>query len=498
MDLSTFRRAAHAAVDRICDYYATIEQLPVAAQVERGYLARALPDAAPTNGEAWEQIERDFEQHILPGMTHWQHPMFFGFFPSNATYEGIIADMYTSALTNPGFNWNASPAVTELEFIVLDWLAKMMGLSSAFYSNDLSHSGGGVILGGASEATLTIAISARERALRALAEQHSESSADPIAWRAAMVPKLVMYGTTQTHSVGAKAAMMLGIRFRALDVARKDQYGLRGETLRAAIEEDTARGRIPFMLVATYGTTNSCAIDHLDEIAEVAKSSPLLWLHVDAAYGGVTWCLPENRPERIIAAFNARFDSLSTNLHKWGLVQMECSPTFVRDRHDLAKALSMTPDILKSKGMDPAALNDLRNLQIVLGRRFRALKVWFMLRSYGTTGFQEHLRRSIALARSFADQLRDMPAFEIVNPPRWGLVMFRLRAPDESVDVDALNHALNDALLERSDQLFLSPTVLPEVGYCERLVVGAPATTEEHIQKTLRILQECADSVLSK
>lgn len=181
-------------------------------------------------------------------MTHWQHPMFFGFFPSNATYEGILADMYTSALTNPGFNWNASPAVTELEFVVLDWLAKMMGLSSAFYSNDLSHGGGGVLLGGASEAALTVAIAARERALRALAEQHPESAADPVGWRASMLPKLVMYGTTQTHSIAAKAAMMLGLRFRALDVSRDDAYALRGASLRDAIAEDTARGRIPFLL----------------------------------------------------------------------------------------------------------------------------------------------------------------------------------------------------------------------------------------------------------
>lgn len=228
----------------------------------------------------------------------------------------------------------------------------------------------------------------------------------------------------------------------------------------------------------------------------MTRSSPLLWLHVDAAYGGVTWSLPEDRPKALADAFNARFDSLSTNLHKWGLVQMECSPTFVRDRRDLANALSMTPDILKSKGMDPDALNDLRNLQIVLGRRFRALKVWFVLRSYGTHGFQEHLRRSIALAQLFAERLGTMPAFEIVNPPRWGLVMFRLRAPTPDADVDALNHALNDALLARNAELFLSPTVLPGVGYCERLVVGAPATTEAHIDRTLHILQECADAVL--
>lgn len=183
--------------------------------------------------------------------------MFFGYFPSNATYEGILADMYTSATNNPGFNWSASPAVTELEFVVLDWLAKMMGLSSAFYSNDLSHAGGGVILGGASEATLTLAIAARDRALRALAEADPASEADPVGWRSATLSKLVMYGTTQTHSVASKAAMMLGLRFRALDVLRKDEYSLRGPTLQAALDEDKAEGRVPFMLGTRFSLTQS-------------------------------------------------------------------------------------------------------------------------------------------------------------------------------------------------------------------------------------------------
>ncbi|WFD43724.1 hypothetical protein MPSI1_002388 [Malassezia psittaci] len=498
--------AAHAAVDQICDYYQTIEQRPVTSQVERGYLAKRLPEEAPAQGEAWDSIEHDFQQHIMTGITHWQHPMFYGFFPSNASYEGILADMYSSALTNPGFNWNASPAVTELEFIVLDWFAKMMGLSSAFLSNDLSHHGGGIILGSASEATLTIAIAARDRALRALMEQSSESHADPLSWKLSMQTKLVMYGTTQTHSVASKAAMMLGIRYRALDVHRKDNYGLRGETLKQALDEDTSRGRVPFLLgtliitysVATYGTTNSCAIDRLDELADVAQSSPLLWLHVDAAYGGVTWCLPEDRSQKLLDTFNNHYDSISTNLHKWGLVQMECSPTYVRDRFDLAKALSVTLDILKSKDMDANELNDLRNLQIVLGRRFRALKVWFVLRSYGVEGFREHLRKHIRLAHSFAKQIESLPEFEIVNPPRWGLVMFRLRKTDDDCDVDELNHRFNDAIQDRGKELFLSPTVLPEKGYCERLVVGAASTTQDHIDKAVEILQECAKKVLSK
>ncbi|PKI82419.1 hypothetical protein MVES1_003398 [Malassezia vespertilionis] len=489
MDREAFRQAGYRAVDEVCEYFATLESLPVAAQVEQGYLAKQIPAQAPEHGEAWDTIQRDFHTQIMPGMTHWQHPMFYGFFPSNVTYEGILADIYTAATNNPGFNWTASPAVTELEFIVLDWLAGMVGLGAAFHSNDMSHEGGGVMLGGASEATFTMAIAARERALDRLA--HTAP-----ALRASLLPTMVMYGTSQTHTVGAKAAKMLGLQFRALDVCRADDYALRGATLQAALDEDRAKGLHPFILIATYGTTNSCAIDRLDEIARVAASDPTLWLHVDAAYGGVTLALEEERMPAHLDAIRTHFDSFSLNLHKWGLVHMECAPTFLRNRRYLANALSLTPEYLKSRGTDAAALNDLRNLQIVLGRRFRALKVWFVLRSFGQAGFRTHLRNAIAQAAHFAHALQRMPAFEIVHPPRWGLVMFRLLAAGTGTDVDALNRRFNDVLLTRQDAMFLTPTVLPEVGFCLRIVFGAPATEMRHVDKALDLLAQCAAQTL--
>lgn len=495
MDLAGFRRAAHDAVDRVCDYYATLASRPVSAQVERGYLLAALPDAAPETGEPWDAIMRDYDAHVLPGLTHWQHPMFFGFFPANSSFEGIIAEMLTSATSNPGFNWAASPAVTELEFVVVDWLARMLGLGPAFCTRDAATPGGGVILGGASEATLTMAVAARARALAHLGS--SGASVD--------TSRLVLYCTTQTHSSAAKAAMLLGLACRTLDVRREDNYALRGTTLRAAIAEDTARGMHPFFVATSYGTTNSCAVDDLAEVAASAEMHPHLWLHVDAAYGGVTLALPEERDARLLAAINARFDSFSTNLHKWGLVPIECSPTYVRDRQALRAALELTPEYLRSRGGEMNELMDLRNLQIPLGRRARGLKMWMVLRSYGVQGFQAHLRSgyvcsvstdaSIALARRFADAIsaRTLPhaSFELVNPPRWGLVMFRLVCSAHA-DTDALNRRFHERVLAHADAILLTPTVLPGVGYCERLVVGAPSTRAEHIDRAVDVLCTCA------
>ncbi|WFD31221.1 cellulase [Malassezia sp. CBS 17886] len=479
MDLESFRAAGYRTVDRICDYFHSLEQQPVAAQVPRGYLAAALPAEAPVRGEPWADVERDYDTHILPGMTHWQHPMFFGFFPSNVTYEGILADMYCAATTNPGFNWAASPAVTELEFHMLDWVARMLGLGAAFLSSDATHRGGGVIHGSASEACLTVAIAARDRALRQLAPTGPGAEEQ----RRELLPRLVIYGTTQTHAIGAKSAMMLGLRFRALDVYRQDDYALQGSTLRAALDEDIARGLHPFLLVSSYGTTNSCAIDDLPAVAAVAAAYPQLWLHVDAAYGGVTLCLPEERLGTHLDAINAHAHSFSTNLHKWGLVQLDCSPTFVRDRQWLVDALTLTPEYLKSKGAAQCAEMDLRNLQIVLGRRFRALRVWFVLRSFGQDGFRRHLRNSIRLAQRFAAEIVDGGVYELVNPPRWGLVMFRMRTAAGAED--ARNRALGEVIGDRSAELLLTPTVLPEVGYCFRFVVGSPHTDEAHVDKAV-------------
>ena len=486
-------------MDRICDYFEHLDERPVAAQVERGYLAKALPAAAPEHGEPWDAIERDYHEHVLRGMTHWQHPAFYAFFPSNVTYEGILANMYGAAISTPGFNWAAAPVVTELEFLVMDWVAKMLGLGPAFHSNDSSNEGGGVIIGGASEAALTVAIAARERALSAHSSSQPADDDKVPEWRGDLSARLIVYGTTQTHSIASKAAMMLGLQFRALEVRREDAYGLRGATLQAALDEDHARGMIPFLLVATYGTTSSCAVDNLAEIVPIVERDPDLWLHIDAAYAGVTLALPEERPQETLDAINRGADSFGTNLHKGGLVHMECSPLFVRDRRWLSRALSVTPEYLRTRGIEEESVEDLRNMQIVLGRSFRALKVWFVLRSYGQEGFREHVRRNIRLAGIVQQQLVQHPALEIAAPPRWGLVMFRVHPRDAQLDeqqLDALNQRFAEALGAQNDKLMLTPTRLPELGYCIRLVVGSPHTREHHVRASVDVIHQCADQVL--
>ncbi|PWN47434.1 PLP-dependent transferase [Violaceomyces palustris] len=531
MDIEGFRKAGYQAVDRICDYYYSLEKRPVLPPVQPGFLSKSIPDQAPEEGEEWVRIEDDYQNVIMPGITHWQHPNFYAYFPCNASFEGALADLHCAAISNPGFNWSCSPSVTELEILMMDWIAKMLGFNDDFLSTSSSGKGGGIILGSASEVTLTVAIAARERAISDLsrhfpppnddmrANGHSQGGEEERSpdqanarladWRGKLTSKLVMYGTTQTHSVGAKAALILGLNFRALEVKAEDAYALRGETLKRAIEEDKAEGRLPFLLVASLGTTSSGAVDNLTEIAQVASLHPELWLHVDSAYAGVALSLPEEREASHLDAINGSFDSFSTNLHKWGLVQFDCSPLLVRDRGNLSRALTVTPEFLRTKEGDSGSVLDLRNLQIPLGRRFRSLKVWFVLRSYGLQGFRDHLRRTMSLSRVFESCLIQEPDFEIVAPPRWAMVVFRLNPASNgsgggdvngrsktNEGLEKLNRELWEELEKRKSELLLTQTVLPEVGFCIRFVVGSPQTRENHVRQAWNVVYECGRKVL--
>ncbi|CAD6887360.1 unnamed protein product [Tilletia laevis] len=501
LDIEGFRRAGYAAVDAICDYYTKLDDLPVQAQVEPGFLKQQIPDSAPEEGEEWSAIDRDFHQVIMPGMTHWQSGMFAAYFPANATFEGSLADLYASSISNPGFNWSCSPSVTELELITVDWWAKMLGLGPHFLSSTPGSQGGGIIYGSASEVCITIAIAARERVLAELAKTNP-------------APPSVMEGnstaasgeTTETGSdsvgelIASKAATVLGLSFRALEVHAEDAYALRADTLEAALEEDEKAGRVPFLLVLTVGTTSSGAVDNITEVVEVARHHPKLWLHIDAAYAGVALALPELRESSHLTAINAHADSFSTNAHKWGLTQFDCSPLHVTDRGALTRALSITPEYLRTKHGDAGNVLDLRNMQLSLGRRFRSLKLWFVLRSFGVKGFQAHLRHSIACAKLFETAMRDDEnPFEFVAPPRWSLVVFRLnpsRTKGQSPELDDLNRRFMDRLNARSAELTLTQTILPEIGFCIRYVVGSPRVREHHVLKAFEIVKECAEETL--
>ncbi|CAD6932497.1 unnamed protein product [Tilletia controversa] len=501
LDIEGFRRAGYAAIDAICEYYARLDDLPVQAQVQPGFLMKQIPDSAPEEGEEWSAIDRDFHKIIMPGMTHWQSGMFAAYFPGNATFEGSLADLYASSVSNPGFNWSCSPSCTELELITVDWWAKVLGLDPAFQSNVPGSQGGGIIHGSASEVCITIAIAARERVLAELAKTippptvNGSRSALPASangmgcdianeldvsrWRSDLTSRLVLYATTQTHSIAIKAASVLGLSFRALDVQAEDAYALRAHTLKAALDEDKEAGRIPFLLVLTVGTTSSGAVDNITEVVEVAREYPNMWLHIDAAYAGTALALPELRESSHLAAINAHADS---------------------DRGALTRALTVTPEFLRTKHGDAGDVLDLRNMQLSLGRRFRSLKLWFVLRSFGVKGLQDHLRHSIACAKLFEIAMRDDEnPFEFVAPPRWSLVVFRLnpsRIKGQSLVLDDLNRRFMDRLNARSAELMLTQTVLPEIGVCIRYVVGQPGLREHHVIKAFKIVKECAEETL--
>ncbi|ORY75336.1 aromatic-L-amino-acid decarboxylase [Leucosporidium creatinivorum] len=497
MDREQFRKAGYAAIDRICDYFEELPERDVMPSVEPGDIGRQIPKSAPVEGEEWSTIAADFDKVILPGITHWQAPMFMAYFPANTTYESILADIYAGAVSNPGFNWLCSPACTELEVVQMDWVAQLLGLDESFHN--ASNVGGGIIMGSASESCLTVCIAARERALRL----HPGTPFE----------QMVIVGTTQTHSLGAKAALILGLSFEAIETKEEDAWALRGEALRETLGRLKGEGKLPFALLATVGSTSTGAIDDIAEITAVAASYPELFIHVDAAWAGVMLALPEAREECHLDAINARstavnaaggicasgeVHSFCTNLHKSGLVTFDASCLWVRDRKLLTEALDITPPFLRNKHTDTGLVVDYRNWQISLGRRFRSLKLYFVLRSYGISGFQAHLRNLISRAARLESLVLSSPnEFELFVPRRFSLVVLRLKASSpkngevEDKDANELNKKFFALTAERKD-IHLTPTTVGGK-YCTRIAIGSPFTKDEHIKKVWKVINELAE-----
>ncbi|KAH7909776.1 pyridoxal phosphate-dependent transferase [Hygrophoropsis aurantiaca] len=500
MDIEQFRKAGYQAIDRICDYYYSLQNKPVASQVEPGYLRKALPESAPENGEDFQIIADDYQKFIVPGLTHWQHPSFFAYFPTACTFEGILGELYATSASNPGFNWSASPACTELEAVVTDWAAKLLGLDPAFYNS--TETGGGVIQTTASDSVLIATVAARARYL----SKHPS----------ARIEELVIYTTTQTHSLGKKAGLVLGLAVRALEVEgfgeNGEGFGLTGERLSRAIEEDLDMGRRPFVLIATVGSTSSGAVDYLADIGQTLAAYPSesIWLHVDAAWAGVSMACPEYREPCQLSAVNNYADSYCTNFHKWGLINFDSSFMWVRHRQNLINALDITPEFLRTKHGDAGTVIDYRNWHLGLGRRFRSLKAWFVFRSYGVQGFQKYIRDTVHLNEFFAKLITDSAQFTLVVPPFLALTVFRLVPPSiapknsngnkdtpngvDNEKINALNRKFYARLSARTD-IALTQTDLNGT-FCIRLAVGAARTSEEDIKRAYDILCEEADLVL--
>ncbi|KAJ7072574.1 pyridoxal phosphate-dependent transferase [Mycena amicta] len=484
MNVEDFRIAGKKAIDDIADYYANLGAQPVNSLVQPGYLSGGslLPDAPPEQGEDFSAILNDYHRAIVPGLTSWQHPHFYAYFPTASSYEAILGDLYAMAIPTPGFNWSCSPAATELEVVVMDWAAKLLHLDPAFYNSN--GVGGGSLQTTASDSALISIVAARERFMTL----HAEAPPN--------FEDLVIYVTTQTHSLGLKAGKVLGLQVRALEVRAEDRYALKGQTLQQAIEEDKAAGRRPFVLIATVGTTSSGAVDDLAEIEIVLKQHPEVWIHVDAAWAGIALCCPETHADLRLPNINSFADSFCTNFHKWGLVNFDCSTLWVRDRKVLTAALDITPPFLRTTHGDAGTVIDYRNWHLALGRRFRSLKLFFVLRGFGVEGFRKHIRQGIELNAVFARLVADSDILELVTPPSLALSVFRVSPPGVDAKTrNTLNTAFYARLSARSD-IALTQTTL-NGDFVVRFAVGAARTTEAHIRSAFSIISDEARATLA-
>jgi len=464
MTAEQFRRHGKEVVDWIADYYETIETLPVLSQARPGDIRQALPAHPPLHGEAFDLLLKDMDKVILPGVTHWQSPNFFAFFPANASGPAILGDLLSSALGVQGMLWATSPACTELETQVLDWLVGMLGLPDSFLS---TSTGGGVIQDTASSSTLCAMLAARERATGYTTNIRGASG------------KLVAYTSTQAHSSLEKAAMIGGIglnNLRLLDV--DENFAIRPQALRLEVEKDRQAGLVPFFVCGTVGTTSSNAMDPLPEIAAICREHDL-WFHVDAAMSGTATLCPEFRHYQQGVE---HADSYCFNPHKWMFTNFDCDCFYVADRAALIKTLSILPEYLKNQATESGAVFDYRDWQIPLGRRFRSLKLWFVIRHYGVEGLQYHVRQHVAIAQAFAGWVRQDERFEVVAPVPLNLVCFRYRGSE------AENQRLMDRLNQSGD-LYLTHTRLGDQ-FTLRFCVGQTSTTLRHVEHAWSRIQE--------
>jgi aromatic-L-amino-acid/L-tryptophan decarboxylase len=461
-----FRQHGRAVVDWIADYYERIETLPVLSQVEPGKIRQALPAEAPPEGESFDAILQDMNKVILPGVTHWQSPNFFAYFPANTSAPSILGDLLSSALGVQGMLWATSPACTELESHVLDWLVAMLGLPRKFLSSS-SGSGGGVIQDTASSASLCAMLAARERATNYRSNRRGGDG------------KLVAYTSNQAHSSIEKAAMVAGIgtdNLRLLEV--DERFAMRPEALARQIQQDRQSGLVPFFVSATVGTTSSNALDPLPAIGTICRENGL-WFHVDAAMSGTAALCPEFR---YIQDGLELADSYTFNPHKWMFTNFDCNCFYVADRKVLIDTLSILPEYLRNQATESGAVFDYRDWHIPLGRRFRSLKLWFVIRHYGVEGLQYHVRRHIEIAQQFAQWVKQDERFEMVAPAPLNLVCFRHRGGDESNQrlMDRLNH---------SGDLYLTHTRLNH-RFTLRFCVGQTHTELRHVENAWRRIQE--------
>jgi len=452
-----FRQKAEQVIDWISGYQQRVATLPVLSQVKPGEVRANFPAHPPQQGETFESVLLDLDEKIMPGITHWQSPNFYAYFPSNNSGPSILGDLLSSGIGVQGMLWATSPACTELETLVLDWLVEMLGLPSAFLS---IGKGGGVIQDTASSATLSALLAAREKATNS---EMNEEGCDR---------SLVCYTSSHAHSSLEKAVKIAGIgrkNLRLIDV--DDNFAMRPAALRKAIEADLKAGKKPFFVMATVGSTSSNALDPLTEIGAICREFGL-WFHVDSAMAGTAALCPEFR---FIQKGVELADSYVFNPHKWMFTNFDCSVFYVADRASLINAFSIMPEYLRNQGTTTGQVFDYRDWHIQLGRRFRALKLWMVIRHYGVEGLQHHIRRHIELAQMFRSWVESDQRFELMAPSPLNLVCFRLKESDE----------VNESLMNRINQsgkMYFTHTKL-NGKFTLRMCIGQSHTEEEHIRE---------------
>ncbi|MCJ1415755.1 hypothetical protein MMC32_002088 [Xylographa parallela] len=521
MNSEEFRKAAHGSIDEIIDYYDTIQDRRVVSNVTPGYLRKLLPSVPPEEGESWDDIQKDIESKIMPGLTHWQSPNFMAFYPASSTYPAMLGELYSAAFTAPAFNWICSPAVTELETIVLDWLAQLLHLPACYLSEG---EGGGVIQGSASEAIVTVMVAARERyienACKGLEGEQKERK------KAEVRGRLVALGSEQSHSSTAKAALIAGVRYKPIHCHLEDALAMTGAGLQGMLDECEKEGLEPFYLTVTLGTTATCATDRFGEVKEVLQARPEVWVHVDAAYAGAALVCEEYEP---LTEHLGAFDSFNMNMHKWLLTNFDASCLYIKRRRNLTDALSITPSYLRNDFSAAGLVTDYRDWQIPFGRRFRALKIWFVLRTYGANGLRAHIRNHVWLGELFHSLVLSRPdLFSVPTPPAFALTVLTVIphlkttngvqhevASDAGVsdglvktngvggkhdgDVGEANAVTKEVyeLINARGQIFLTSGVVNGV-YAIRVVSANPKAEQKFIRRAFDIIVQTAEEVLAK
>jgi len=467
MKESEFRRFGHELIDWIADYFENIDQLPVLPNMEPGDLKAQLPSAPPEHGESMENILGDVDRLIAPALTHWSHPSFFAYFATSTSGPGILGELLSAAFDNKSMLWRTSPASTELEEVVLDWLRQMMGLDSGMT---------GIIYDTASVSSMHAIAAAREGVEKRIREDGMSGRPD--------LPLLRVYVSEQAHSSIEKAVITLGLGQRGLrKIPTDSQFRMDAGALADAINEDKRDGYLPFCIVATVGTTSTSSIDPVEKIIPIVEEHAM-WLHIDAAYAGSAAVVPELRH---ILAGCERADSLVTNPHKWLFTPFDLSVLYCRHMDLLKRAFSLVPEYLRTPEQEKVRSGSDYGIQ--LGRRFRALKLWMVMRYFGHEGLAARIREHCRIARLFASLVDESPDWELMAPVPLALVCFR--AKPEGVPVESQD-ALNETIMHRvnaSGRALLSHTRLNDK-LTLRLSVGNIRTTEQHVRNVWQLLNE--------